>query len=334
MVSMSLGYSSNVPYVEVIAPCDMQGGYTFMARTASGDDVPVTVPDGGVIEGQSFYALQRSTSPSSIISTSWTNLTELTPLTNHRSGWDRSQQGRWKDHIWDCFRFGVFHVSLWNAICCPHLLAAQVATRLRRDWFGESLKEEGEGEGAAQEQNKTFPRVLLIVLLYWIGTTLTAPPTSVVSLLSTDAGVQIEVDAQSLMLEKEGIVEESFWRTLIYQLFSLLFGAYTLVFFARLRNAIRRKHQIPNHICNCRGRNSIIEDAFVSFFCACCSVAQMARQTAEYESNPAACCTRTGIFPNETTTVNHPSPRKVAHTSDTRERRNPNNLPHHSILVV
>lgn len=43
----------------------------------------------------------------------------------------------WNDSLFDCFRFGLFHPTLWNALCCPQILMGQVLTRLNMTWFGD-----------------------------------------------------------------------------------------------------------------------------------------------------------------------------------------------------
>jgi hypothetical protein len=79
------------------------------------------------------------------------------------------------------------------------------------------------------------------------------------------------------------------------------FAAYTWYVLAKLRAAVRVRYRIPPRaaplVPGC------VEDACVSFWCGCCSVAQLARQTADCDNEEdvaAGCCTRTGLAPPRT----------------------------------
>jgi hypothetical protein len=126
--------------IAVIAPCDLEEGYTFMVCTTSNDGldddiVPVTVPIGGVHQGQVFYSTSRSflstsqfssnqsmygnSSPGTIASIS-SNISEWTPLVQQSSVIDDKTSSHRKDR-WYCCRLGFFHVTLRNACCCPQI---------------------------------------------------------------------------------------------------------------------------------------------------------------------------------------------------------------------
>mmetsp|Transcript_2893 Transcript_2893/g.5780 ORF Transcript_2893/g.5780 Transcript_2893/m.5780 type:complete len:105 (+) Transcript_2893:148-462(+) len=80
-----------VPMVEVSAPSDLPGGYVFDA-VANGQTFSVTVPAGGVSRGQTFSA----------------------PFVPGGGGVSASvPEGRWKDDLCDCCRFGSCHPALW-----------------------------------------------------------------------------------------------------------------------------------------------------------------------------------------------------------------------------
>lgn len=67
---------------------------------------------------------------------------------------------------------------------------------------------------------------------------------------------------------------------------------YIFVVSFRTRSHVREKYDIPeDERCHQRG----CEDILVSTVCAPCSVAQLARHTADYDSYNAACCTPTGL---------------------------------------
>ena len=77
-------------------------GYTFDAET-NGHSFKVTVPIGGVEEGQRFSVPFPATS-------------------NDFSGQAVPRAsipvGHWKDGLCDCCRLGCVHPVIWNAMCC------------------------------------------------------------------------------------------------------------------------------------------------------------------------------------------------------------------------
>jgi len=103
-----------VEMVEVVAPGTLTAGYTFQA-SYNGVVFPVTVPPGGVKEGQKIV----------VPFTNHETTSELTPL----AAIDTAPHGHWKDGLCDCFKYGICHPSLCNAFFCPQLLMGQILTR-------------------------------------------------------------------------------------------------------------------------------------------------------------------------------------------------------------
>jgi hypothetical protein len=64
---------------------------------------------------------------------------------------------------------------------------------------------------------------------------------------------------------------------------------YVLIARIRTRGFIRNKYAIPEQCC------SGCEDCCVSFWCDCCTTAQMLRHTADYRTDNADCCSETGL---------------------------------------
>ena len=63
------------------------------------------------------------------------------------------------------------------------------------------------------------------------------------------------------------------------------------------RQSVREQYSIPEQHCvGC-------EDICCATFCTCCTLAQMARHTGEYETYPGAWCTTTGLPPGAPFTV-------------------------------
>ena len=304
--------------IAVIAPCDMDEGYTFMVNTKDeyGDDdsIPVTVPHGGIRQGQIFYSASRSSmSKSQSFSSSSTtlkigsissNISEWTPLLHQQQQQASDRIGQWNDRWFDCCRLGLCHVTLWNACCCPQILAAQILSRLQLNWLGDPIKETDPRQRTipVQTTRGTFHRAILLVSLYWCLSTLTDPnhllgPTS---LILYEGRLFNDINIMDVNRRK---VDYYLW----YNIIHILFGTYTLILLTKLRYQTRRVYRIPSSSpCNTLSsdgqgdtRSSIsynvnsnpshapeirptVNDCCMALFCGCCSVAQMARQTASY----------------------------------------------------
>lgn len=94
-----------LPMVEVVAPADLPGGYQFEAEIDNKHFL-ASVPAGGVLKGQTFACTMRQMKESDV------------PV------------GRWKDGLFDCFRYGCTHPMLLNSLLCPLLALSQV----REEW--------------------------------------------------------------------------------------------------------------------------------------------------------------------------------------------------------
>jgi len=85
-----------VPMVDVVAPADLPGGYHFEAEI-EGRRFLATVPNGGVQKGETFSCYMRDL---------------------EKVGSD-IPVGRWRDSLFDCFKFGCCHGVVCNTLFCP-----------------------------------------------------------------------------------------------------------------------------------------------------------------------------------------------------------------------
>lgn len=184
--------------------------------------------------------------------------------------------GHWKTSLWDCFRPGPCHPSLWNAVCCPQLLVAQVLTRLKLDLCAEPTT----------DPQRTFPRMLGLVVAYW-ALTLWLAPERPPSAASDSSG------AWNVARDRAGAPSSSWLRIALYNALFVVFGVYTWWILAKARRAVRRRRAIAAFSATPCDDNH--NDACVALWCGCCAVAQLARETAEYDTQPASCCSRTGL---------------------------------------
>lgn len=242
--------------VEIVAPTSLREGYTVDA-VYNGIPFKATVPPGGVEKGQTF-----------VVPFSPDMMTE-TPVPNEFTGLSSGDDAplyQWKDGICDCCRLGVVHPSFLNACCCPQILMAQVLTRMRMNWLGTPSVE--------GEWKKTFQRVLTIVVVYFTLSTIFAPPAP-----------DFTVDGKIIQNSPPAPV----WLVIVSNLINGAFGLYTVIVLMKLRKAVRTRYHIPEQ--NCPG----MEDFCCSFWCTCCTVAQLARHTANYEDRRAIYCSKTGL---------------------------------------
>lgn len=284
--------------IRVEAPCDMNAGYTFLARTSSCEEVAVTVPAGGVRGGEIFFVRRTAGTLVSPISSilSFTNLpdaaanaaaannnnifiNETTPLVMARP-----PQHPWKASLWDscCCRQGGLGPAC-RALCCPQLLAAQVMVRLRLNWLGVP-------DYASHNKRRTLGIVAAMVGVFWVVLVVTVVPRLLLFLEEEDdEDVSVEDETEQNQLRSgTTLVGRLCWVILI------MFGVYTLYILTKLRHFVRRKYQIAPIKCCCCCRSSIRssrrsscsdccapEDCCVSLWCSCCVASQLLRQTAE-----------------------------------------------------
>uniref|UniRef100_A0A7S1D7B1 Uncharacterized protein n=1 Tax=Cyclophora tenuis TaxID=216820 RepID=A0A7S1D7B1_CYCTE len=189
--------------------------------------------------------------------------TEATPLTGEEPI-EHTTRGEWKDGLCECCKYSCCHPSFMNAWCCPQILMAQVLTRLRMNWLGDAAPE--------SQWKQTFCRIVILVVLFIIITTITAPPPP-----KYNNGVAYYPGY-------------AMWKDITYHVVTVAFGLYYLIVLCKTRRAVREKYDIPPD-----KRCGDCEDFCCAFWCACCTVAQVARQTADYDQRRAVCCSDTGL---------------------------------------
>ena len=73
---------------------------------------------------------------------------------------------------------------------------------------------------------------------------------------------------------------------------SISLSIFMMILMAKTQKHICSKYGIPEQQCvGC-------EDCCCSVWCSCCTVAQMARHTADYETYAGLCCSETGLPPH------------------------------------
>jgi len=126
--------------MDVIAPATLDAGYTFQIEI-NGRVLTITVPDGGVEEGQVFTVsdpVESQQAVASIVDDIY-----------------EPPHGAWKDGLFDCFTLGCCHPSCFIATWFDFIGLAQVMERMNLTWFADP-------ETSQRTPGKTFKTVVAI----------------------------------------------------------------------------------------------------------------------------------------------------------------------------
>ena len=175
--------------------------------------------------------------------------------------------GHWRDGLCDCFKHGLCHQHLWSALCCRLIAIGQVMERMKLNWHAD------DGEAFLCSKGP-FGVMLVITVVYFVIS-------QILTLL----------DTTPVTYQQSGDVEYSPIYIVRYIL-ALSLGIFSIVLIAKTRKRIRDMYNIPETQC------SGCEDCCCAYWCGCCTIAQMARHTADYEMYAGQCCTNTGLSSN------------------------------------
>jgi Cys-rich protein (TIGR01571 family) len=257
--------SSSIKMVEVTAPSDLPFGYQFVTQVGRNECIVEVAEAEGVKAGQVFEAVVVKEEKS-----------RLRGQPGHKIPF-----GHWRDKLFDCFRFGFFHSVVCMACWCSPLLVAQVMTRMGLNIFGQpedtmSLKSFSITEKHTQT---VFYKVSVILLLHF-------------ALIETALSVAV---MSQIHARDEGSIEKvPTWAYMLLAFRAMCRSTlllYVLTISARTRRYIKERYGISESKVVAYG----MDDTLVSLFCNSCSIAQMARHTADYEKYDALCCSRTGL---------------------------------------
>ena len=179
------------------------------------------------------------------------------------------QKGRWKDGLFSCFRFGLFHPHVWTAWLCPQILLGQILTRMKMTWLAKPA-------GAKSTLQSVTSKIFLCLVMFSIYDAFVAPPM-----------FEVTVAENGEVIFHHNIQQR--WHQVYYVLLSLPMSLYGVLMVVKLRAAIRSKYGIPT------GRLGRLEDCCYVCCCNCCVMSQLARQTADYDDVPAAWCSPNGM---------------------------------------
>lgn len=192
--------------IRVTAPATLPGGYTFEANIGSGTTT-VTVPPEGVNSGEVF----------------------LVPETDSSRSVPRIEAptGKWKDGLFDFFKYGICHPSVCCSFWCTQFRMGQVMQRMQLTWLG-SLGDEFTGK-------KAFRVVVTIFICYTI--------------------FKYCMD----LLLAQGFNEFVYYLTTIVDFLFAFWSIYALM---KTRENVRKTYSIPEE--NCHGCEDLCCSAFCS----------------------------------------------------------------------
>jgi Cys-rich protein (TIGR01571 family) len=80
--------------------------------------------------------------------------------------------------------------------------------------------------------------------------------------------------------------------SVFYNILVLVYSVFMIYLVTKVRREVRRRNEIPEEKCvGC-------EDVVCAAFCGCCTVSQLARQTADYDLDEAQFLTPDGLAPS------------------------------------
>mmetsp|Transcript_23707 Transcript_23707/g.42770 ORF Transcript_23707/g.42770 Transcript_23707/m.42770 type:complete len:684 (-) Transcript_23707:2675-4726(-) len=228
--------------VDVVAPADLPGGYTFEAQIGHTRFL-ATVPPGGVHRGEQFSCFMRELE----------KIQMSAPIMH------------WREGLFACMKHGICHPLLLNTIFCPLIALGQIQSRSGLSWRG--------SPGTKYEAMVAWSTMVQIIV-FWIFMNCMI---MCVLFMKWSWGQQESTsDIISLLLVNSSM---------------LLMCIYTI---ASTRSSIRRRFEIPEEDL-CEGG---YEDIACAIFCAPCTISQMGRHTADFETYIGVCCTETGVPTN------------------------------------
>ena len=220
-----------------------------------------------------------------------------------------SNLGHWKGGIFSWYQLGLCHPVVCNAIVCPQVLLSQILTRMNMTWLvapttatnniittdavnsaiGPTSSSNNKASNSFRKTFRTIMGCLIVLALY---DAFMAPPLFMVN-LNEESGELIITSTAPLDGSGSGSggsYSKVLWHQFLYILLSLPMSIYGILVVMKLRAAVRAKYGIPT------GMLGSAEDFCYVFWCNCCVLTQLARQTADYDIEQPSCCSSNGLL--------------------------------------
>lgn len=294
--------------IRVVAPATLEQDFTFdvtLGGIHGNRPFTVTVPEGGVLEGEEFdipypsgdeYSEFEDDEERAVMADDDDKKTEIC-----RSGsqgedsatGEYSETGapmkRWRNNLLSCCDV-LTQSTFWMAMVCAPVLIAQLVTRLHLTYWGvPPLKAHRVTtmtvlEDAVEEASLSYNKIVLsFVAVLCFANLLPAVGLVVIAIYIVLLMVCVGSNIRRTMRQK-------------YKL------PYSLPFLQSCRRCFCRpipkrgvKQSAPKPPIATDGGSGRVEDYICMFFCGCCSLIQMARHTHNDKEYPGFCCTTTGL---------------------------------------
>lgn len=161
--------------------------------------------------------------------------------------------------MFDCFRHGLFHPFLWNTIFCPHMALSQIMARIQ-------ISDTADPVITIKSRTRVWWYLLFTSFVFAVHGLYGAY--FVIAVPSQEALIMATCPLVGM---------------------DLILLCYFFYLVIKTRSTVRREYDILE--LRCHGH----EDCCMSVFCTCCTITQMGRHTADYETFVSYCCTGTGL---------------------------------------
>jgi len=184
-----------------------------------------------------------------------------------------SSTGKWRDGICNIFSHCCKPVCL-KTWCCSTCLLGQVMSRVGLDTTANPT--------SPDVAKKTCCRIVAIIFACFVTMEIldSTFPKKIVCVGENGNDDFFEEHERCHSVFKNEFV------TLFVNLFQLLVSIYFIIIACKTRKYIREKNQIPGNDC---------EDLVCAWCCNCCTIGQMARHTADYDTEVDECFTFDGL---------------------------------------
>jgi Cys-rich protein (TIGR01571 family) len=244
--------------VEVFAPSNLAGGYEFFVN--AGIDAGRNIVYKVRVPNGGVAAGQRF---NAVI------LSENTAVGTHKVPF-----GRWRDGLCDCCALGFCHPVCCLTYWCYPCALGQVLHRMKLNVCANPTPD---GRYPATSAFKLFFGMVVAVQIIQIIVNASSDSATYKSTHNSYTGTgQYQTKASG---------DDS--RKGLGGLLSLAMPLFCFVITMRLRTYIRERYNIPGSRC---------EDCCCSFWCLQCTICQLGRHTADFETHMAGACTDNGLF--------------------------------------
>ena len=245
--------------VKVVAPSNLPEAYELDAKIGS-QVFTASVPKGGVVRGQMFTAELYKSDDNDVLSIA----THQKPMRGMQIPFSR-----WRDGIFDCIHETPMHPLFWHSWFCPQIALSQIMARVRVTAPQKTIR------GMMLRSRIDVKTTMMLTGLFYF--------VNLIMIYSIGRGYLLGSAPSSFLLWFCGV-------PLAVADLGVLSCFYVLM--ARTRRSIRDAYEIPESFdADCLGW----EDQLLSVFCTPCTVSQMGRHTADYNTYRASCWSETGL---------------------------------------